>query len=74
MLVSTCSPPASATPTYLRLFTGHGDPGSGGTPAAASITRRTSALPGFYRYAARHGAAPGFLFTGIERPAVDDER
>jgi hypothetical protein len=48
-------------------------PRSGGTPAAASIARRTSALPGFYRCAARHGAAPGFPFTGIERPVVDDE-
>jgi site-specific recombinase XerD len=39
-----------------------------------SITQRTSTLHGFYRYAARHGAAPSFPFTGIERPAVDDER
>ena len=38
-----------------------------------SIARRTSAVHGFYRYAARHAAVVGSPFTGIARPAVDDE-
>jgi integrase/recombinase XerD len=41
--------------------------------AAASIARRRSALHGFYRYAARHGAVTGSPFTDASRPAVDDE-
>lgn len=58
---------------YLRLLAEHGDPRTGRTLAPASIARRTSALHGFYRYAARHGAVTGSPFTGVERPAVDDE-
>lgn len=58
---------------YLRLLTEVGDPRTGRTLAAASVARRTSAVHGFYRYAARHGAVAGSPFTGISRPAVDEE-
>jgi len=58
---------------YLRVLAEHGDPRTGRTLAAASIARRTSALHGFYRYAARHSAVTGSPFTAVERPAVDDE-
>jgi site-specific recombinase XerD len=58
---------------YLRVLAEVGDPRTGRTLAAASIARRTSAVHGFYRYAARHNAVAGSPFTGIARPAVDDE-
>lgn len=58
---------------YLRVLAEHGDPRTGRTLAAASIARRTSALHGFYRYAARHSAVAGSPFTAVQRPAVDDE-
>jgi len=58
---------------YLRLLAEHGDPRTGRTLVASSIARRTSALHGFYRYAARQGAVAGSPFTGVERPQVDDE-
>jgi integrase/recombinase XerD len=58
---------------HLRLLAERGDPRSGRVLASSSIARRTSALHGFYRYAARQGAVAGSPFTGIERPQVDDE-
>ncbi|MCZ2814479.1 site-specific integrase [Modestobacter sp. VKM Ac-2979] len=58
---------------YLRVLAEHGDPRTGRTLAAASIARRTSALHGFYRYAARHGAVTGSPFTAVQRLTVDDE-
>lgn len=58
---------------YLRLLAEHGDPRTGRPLAPSSIARRTSAVHGFYRYAARQGAVAGSPFTGVERPAVDAE-
>src|SRR3954451_14407514 len=56
---------------YLRLLAEAGDPRSGRRLAPASIARRTSALHGFYRYAARQGAVTGSPFTDVERPRPD---
>src|SRR3954447_97214 len=53
---------------YLRLLAESGDPRSGRRLAPASIARRTSALHGFYRYAARQHAVTGSPFTDVERP------
>jgi integrase/recombinase XerD len=58
---------------YLRLLAESGDPRSGRRLAPASIARRTSALHGFYRYAARQHAVTGSPFTDAERPRPDDE-
>jgi integrase/recombinase XerD len=58
---------------YLRLLAESGDPRSGRRLAPASIARRTSALHGFYRYAARQHAVTGSPFTDVERPRPDDE-
>src|SRR3954471_5824282 len=58
---------------YLRLLAESGDPRSGRRLAPASIARRTSALHGFYRYAARQGAVTGSPFTDVERPRPDDD-
>ncbi len=58
---------------YLRVLAEHGDPTTGRLLAPSSIARRSSAVHGFYRYAARHGAVTGSPFTAINRPAVDTE-
>jgi hypothetical protein len=53
---------------YLRLLAERSDPRSGRTLAPSSIARRTSALHGFYRYAARHGAVAGLSGASDHRP------
>jgi integrase/recombinase XerD len=58
---------------YLRLCAESGDPRSGRRLAPASIARRTSALHGFYRYAARQHAVIGSPFADVARPRPDDE-
>jgi integrase/recombinase XerD len=58
---------------YLRVLAEAGDPRTGRVLAPSSISRRTSAIHGFYRYAARHQAVAGSPFTGISRPHTDDE-
>src|SRR3954454_8369982 len=58
---------------YLRLLDEVGDPRTGHTMAPASITRRTSAVHGFYRYATRQRAVEASPFTEVQRPRVGDE-
>lgn len=58
---------------YMRLLAEHGDPITGRVLASSSIRRRASAAHGFYTYATRQEAVQGSPFTGIERPAADDE-
>ena len=58
---------------YPRVLAEHGDPTTERVLAPSSIARRSSAVHGFYRYAARHGAVTGSPFTAAARPAVDTE-
>lgn len=59
--------------TYVRVLDELGDPRTGRQLSPASISRRVSAVAGFYRYAVRQRAVAESPFFAIERPGVDEE-
>lgn len=59
--------------TYVRVLDELGDPRTKRRLSPASVSRRVSAVAGFYRYAVRQRATAESPFFAIERPPVDDE-
>ncbi len=59
--------------TYVRVLDELGDPRTHRRLSPASISRRVSAVAGFYRYAVRQRAVAESPFFAVERPSVDDE-
>ncbi len=59
--------------TYVRVLDELGDPRTGRQLSPASISRRVSAVAGFYRYAVRQRAVAESPFYAVDRPAVDEE-
>jgi integrase/recombinase XerD len=58
---------------YVRVLDELGDPRTKRQLSAASVSRRISAVAGFYRYAVRQRAIAESPFFAVERPGVDDE-
>ena len=58
---------------YVRVLDELGDPRTKRRLSAASVSRRVSAVAGFYRYAVRQRAIAESPFFAVERPGVDDE-
>lgn len=59
--------------TYVRVLDELGDPRTGRRLSPASVSRRVSAVAGFYRYAVRQRAVAESPFYAVDRPRVDDE-
>jgi len=59
--------------TFVRVLDELGDPRTGRRLSPASISRRVSAVAGFYRYAVRQRAVAESPFFTVDRPTVDDE-
>jgi integrase/recombinase XerD len=58
---------------YVRVLDELGDPRTGRQLSPASVSRRVSAVAGFYRYALRQRAVTESPFYATGRPAVDTE-
>ncbi len=59
--------------TYVRVLDELGDPRTHRRLSPASVSRRVSAVAGFYRYAVRQRAVAESPFFAVERPGVDEE-